>query len=81
MKPPKYQSCVPSPACFLCSLGRGEAKARAATTSRTIWVGNLAFVTTDAQLFAAFSQCGAVERIIMGLNAKTKTSAGFAYVM
>ena len=36
--------------------GREEAQARVAYSSRCVYVGNLAFVTTDVQLHAAFSR-------------------------
>jgi nuclear cap-binding protein subunit 2 len=61
--------------------GRDEAQARAAYTSRTVYVGNLAFVTTDVQLHAAFSRCGAVDRVVMGINRETKAPCGFAFVI
>ncbi len=60
---------------------REEAKARVAATSRTIYVGNLAFTTTDAQIHALFSRCGTVERVIMGLNKITRMPCGFCFVM
>jgi len=61
--------------------GREEAQARTAATSRTLYIGNLAFVTTDAQVHALFSRCGAIERVIMGLNRVTKMPCGFCFVM
>lgn len=60
---------------------RDEAKARIASTSRVIYVGNLAFVTSDAQIHALFSRCGTVERVIMGINKITRTPCGFCFVM
>jgi hypothetical protein len=65
----------------LSSHGREEAQARVAYSSRCIYVGNLAFVTTDVQLYTLFSQCGSIERVIMGINRHTKQPIGFAYVM
>lgn len=64
-----------------CRLGREEAQARAAYLSRVVYIGNLAFVTTDVQLHALFSRCGVIERVIMGLNRVTKQPCGFAFVM
>ena len=55
--------------------------ARVAATSSTVYVGNLAFVTTDAQILALFGRCGTVERVIMGLNKVTKLPCGFAFIM
>lgn len=60
---------------------RDEAKARLASTSRTLYIGNLSFVTSDAQIHALFSRCGTIERLIMGLNRNDKKPCGFAFVM
>jgi nuclear cap-binding protein subunit 2 len=60
---------------------RPEARARAALESRAVYVGNLSFTTSDAQLRAVFSRCGAVERVVVGLNRQTKAPAGFAFVL
>ena len=60
---------------------REEAMARVAATSTTVYIGNLAFVTTDAQILALFGRCGTVERVIMGLNKVTKLPCGFAFIM
>ena len=89
----KRARCVPLPAPFACdaqppftpprprSFGRPEAQARAAYTSRTAYVGNLAFVTTDVQLYALFSRAGTIDRVVMGINRETKQPCGFAYVI
>ena len=61
--------------------GRPEAQARAAYKSRTVYVGNLAFVTTDFQLTALFSRCGALDRVVMGINRETRQPCGFAFVI
>lgn len=50
------------------------------TTSKTIYVGNLSFFTTEQQIHEAFSVVGPVKRIIMGLNQHTKTPCGFCFV-
>ena len=63
------------------SLGRPEARARAALESRAVYVGNLSFTTADTQLRAVFSRCGAVERVVVGLNKATRAPAGFAFVV
>ncbi len=52
-----------------------------ATTSRSVYVGNLAFVTTDRQVYELFSRVGPVEQVIMGLNRITKQPCGFCFVM
>lgn len=48
--------------------------------SRTIYVGNLSFYTTEMQIHATFSQAGPINRIIMGLNLLTKEPCGFCFV-
>jgi len=48
--------------------------------SRTVYVGNLSFYTTEMQIEEIFSSVGAVKRVIMGLNMKTKTPCGFCFV-
>jgi len=46
----------------------------------TVYVGNLLRSTTEEQLHMAFSQCGKVKRVIMGLDAKRFVPCGFAFV-
>lgn len=48
--------------------------------SRTVYVGNLSFYTTEMQIEEVFSSVGPVKRVIMGLNMKTKTPCGFCFV-
>ena len=48
--------------------------------SRTVYVGNLSFFTTEAQILETFSVVGPVKRVIMGLNNITKTPCGFCFV-
>ena len=50
------------------------------TTSKTVYVGNLSFFTTEQQIHEVFSVAGPICRIIMGLNQKTKTPCGFCFV-
>lgn len=64
-----------------CRYGREEAQARVAYTSRTVYVGNLAWATHDSQVEALFGMAGPVERVIMGLNKTTMKPCGFAFVM
>jgi len=61
--------------------GRPEAQGRASYTSRTVYVGNLAFHTTDVMLYALFSRCGSIDRVIMGINRETRQPCGFAFVI
>jgi nuclear cap-binding protein subunit 2 len=49
-------------------------------TSKTVYVGNLSFFTTEQQIHEVFSIAGPINRIIMGLNQKTKTPCGFCFV-
>ena len=46
--------------------------------SSTLYIGNLSFYTTEEQLHQFFSKCGALKRIVMGLDRHRKTPAGFA---
>jgi RNA recognition motif-containing protein len=48
--------------------------------TRTLYVGNLSFYTTEAQLMAFFAQCGRVVKVVMGLNERTMTPCGFCFV-
>ena len=48
--------------------------------SKTIYVGNLSFFTTESQIQEIFSAVGPLKRIIMGLNQLTKTPCGFCFV-
>jgi len=46
----------------------------------TLYVGNLSFYTTEEQVYALFSKCGEIKRLIMGLDRFTKTPCGFCFV-
>ena len=46
----------------------------------TVYVGNLAFHTTEEQIHELFSTCGPVGRIIMGLDRHALTPCGFCFV-
>jgi nuclear cap-binding protein subunit 2 len=48
--------------------------------SRTVYVGNLSFFTTELQIEEIFATVGPIKRIIMGLNSITKTPCGFCFV-
>ena len=48
--------------------------------SKTVYVGNLSFFTTEVQLNETFSIVGPIKRIIMGLNSRTKTPCGFCFI-
>ncbi len=44
--------------------------------SRTLYVGNLAFSTTDTQVRELFCSVGQVEKVIMGLDRLKRTRCG-----
>ncbi|CAM9876007.1 unnamed protein product, partial [Choristocarpus tenellus] len=48
--------------------------------SRTLYVGNLSFYTTESQIYALFDQIGQVHRVIMGLDRVKKSPCGFCFV-
>ncbi|ORX35770.1 hypothetical protein BD324DRAFT_563768, partial [Kockovaella imperatae] len=63
-----------------------ETERKLLSLSSTLYVGNLSFYTTEAQIYELFSHCalpgkgGGVKRIIMGLDRNQKTPCGFAFV-
>ncbi|KAL7676871.1 hypothetical protein ACOME3_003117 [Neoechinorhynchus agilis] len=48
--------------------------------STTLYVGNLAFVTNEEQIYELFSRAGPVRRVIMGLDKFNQTPCGFCFV-
>ncbi len=48
--------------------------------STTVYVGNLAFHTTEEQIHELFSTCGPLTRIVMGLDKNAMTPCGFCFV-
>eukprot|EP01088_Endostelium_zonatum_P006032 TRINITY_DN1813_c0_g1_i1.p1 TRINITY_DN1813_c0_g1~~TRINITY_DN1813_c0_g1_i1.p1 ORF type:complete len:221 (-),score=69.56 TRINITY_DN1813_c0_g1_i1:154-816(-) len=48
--------------------------------SKTLYVGNMTFYTTEEQIYELFSKCGEIKRIIMGLDRLKKTPCGFCFV-
>jgi nuclear cap-binding protein subunit 2 len=48
--------------------------------SSSVYVGNLSFYTTEEQIHELFAKCGAVKRIIMGLDKLRMTPCGFCFV-
>lgn len=49
--------------------------------SKTVYVGNLTNFTTEEQIHELFSKCGAIDRIIMGLDRNKLTPCGFCFVI
>ncbi|KAJ1622717.1 hypothetical protein T492DRAFT_1060287 [Pavlovales sp. CCMP2436] len=47
--------------------------------SRTVYVGNLSFFTTEEQIHDLFSRAGETSRIIMGLDRVQRTPCGFCF--
>ena len=48
--------------------------------SSTLYVGNLSFFTSEAQLYELFSRVGYVKRVIVGLDRFKRTPCGFCFV-
>ena len=46
-------------------------------TLKTVYVGNLSHFTTEEQIHELFLKCGAIDRIIMGLDRNKLTPCGF----
>lgn len=63
----------------LLSLPVSEYQAQLAI-SKTVYVGNLSFYTSEEQLYTLFSLCGDVHRVIMGLDRTLKRPCGFCFV-
>ena len=53
---------------------------KALLSSKTLYIGNLAFSTRSSHLYALFSMIGPVSTVIMGLDRNQKTPCGFAFV-
>lgn len=48
--------------------------------TRTVYVGNLSFHTTEEQIYEFFSLCGPVRRVVLGLHREDRTPCGFCFV-
>jgi len=48
--------------------------------TKTVYVGNLSFFTTETQIKELFSKVGPVKRVLMGLDRFKKTPCGFCFV-
>jgi nuclear cap-binding protein subunit 2 len=48
--------------------------------SKTLYVGNLSFYTTEDQIYELFSKAGEVVKVVMGLNRFKKSPCGFCFV-
>jgi len=45
-----------------------------------LYVGNLSYFTTEAQIYDFFNRAGEVKRVVMGLDKFQKTPCGFCFV-
>jgi RNA recognition motif-containing protein len=61
--------------------GTYEQYLQALQESTTVYVGNLAYVTREEQVYALFSTVAPVKRVIMGLDRNAKTPCGFCFVL
>ena len=57
-----------------------EDAVRALEGSTTVYVGQLAFMTSELQIHATFSTLGVVKSVIMGLNRVNKLPCGFCFI-
>jgi nuclear cap-binding protein subunit 2 len=57
-----------------------ERFARDMAETRTLYIGNLSFYTTEEQIYEVFCKAGEIKRIIMGLNKNLMTPCGFCFV-
>ena len=48
--------------------------------SRTLYIGNLSFYTTEDQIYSLFAKAGRVTKVVMGLNRFKKSPCGFCFV-
>ncbi|KAJ8608874.1 hypothetical protein CTAYLR_005261 [Chrysophaeum taylorii] len=57
-----------------------EEQVSALRDSKTVYIGNLSFYTTEAQIYELCARVGPVKRVVMGLNRHSKTPCGFCFV-
>jgi len=60
--------------------GSREEQEKLLTESTTLYVGNLAYFTTEEQIYELFGKCGDIKRVIIGLDKFRKTPCGFCFV-
>ena len=70
----KAMLAAPSEAAYLAQRDRDVA------ASKTVYVGNLSFYTTEQQIEAYMSTVGPVADVVMGLNANSLQPCGFCFV-
>lgn len=76
-----YQELTPSTVYYDKKSGFTKEKwQEAIMVSRTLYVGNLSFYTTEEQIVELFSKCGDIKRVVMGLNRFKKCPCGFCFV-
>ena len=64
---------------FFCQGTRAEQEKRLRQSS-TLYVGNLAFFTSEEQIYDLFGRAGDIKRVIMGLDKVRRTPCGFCFV-
>ena len=64
----------------LCREELAEGEAKRNPTKRSIFIGNLAFDTTEEQLWTAFASCGDINNVRIIHDPKTNAGKGIAYV-
>lgn len=60
--------------------GSEEEYVNALKNSTTIYIGNLSTKVEEERLWAIFSLCGEIKRVIMGINRSTLYPCGFAFL-
>lgn len=48
--------------------------------TRTVYVGNLSFFTTEEQVLARFEEYGGISRVVIGKNKTKKVPCGFCFI-
>ncbi|XP_037960943.1 nuclear cap-binding protein subunit 2-like [Teleopsis dalmanni] len=61
-------------------MGSRAEQERALRESKTLYVGNLSFYTTEGQIYELFSRCGDIKNLIMGLDKFKRTPCGFCFI-
>lgn len=59
----------------------GKGRPKSYDNQRSIFVGNLPFVTTDDELYDFFQECGDIEAVRVVRDTQTGVGKGFAFVL
>ncbi|XP_037940502.1 nuclear cap-binding protein subunit 2-like [Teleopsis dalmanni] len=60
--------------------GTDEDRQRVLKMSKTLYIGNMSFSTTESQVYELFSRCGEISNLVMGLDKFKLTPCGFCFV-